>query len=186
MSNVQNGRVAILWRGDRATRKAATPQNNRYHRIFEELQARGVHAEPAVYADEMLDEVRQQLMAVDGVLVWVNPLDDGLTRAKLDPMLREVASIGPWVSAHHPQSLRPAGCQARLRLLQPGLVCGTTSTIARCCLAATDCRRESGCHPVASKTGRRSQNDSPEIVCSSRRCYRTAGVCSARFKPGLD
>ena len=30
-------------------------------------------------------------MAVDGVLVWVNPLDDGLTRAKLDPMLREVA-----------------------------------------------------------------------------------------------
>jgi hypothetical protein len=98
MSNVQNDRVAILWRGDRATRKAATPQNNRYRRIFEELQACGIHAEPAVYADDMLDEVRQQLLAVDGVLVWVNPLDDGLTRAKLDPMLREVASIGPWVS----------------------------------------------------------------------------------------
>jgi hypothetical protein len=28
------------------------------------------------------------------------PLDDGLTREKLDPMLREVASKGPWVSAH--------------------------------------------------------------------------------------
>ena len=100
MSNMQNGRVAILWRGDRATRAAATPQNNRYRRIFEELEARGVHAEPAVYADDMIDEVRQQLMAVDGVLVWVNPLDDGLTRVKLDPMLREVASKGPWVSAH--------------------------------------------------------------------------------------
>jgi uncharacterized protein DUF6815 len=93
-------KVAILWRGDRATRAAATPQNNRYRRIFEELEARGIHAEPAVYADDMLDEVRQQLMAVDGVLVWVNPLDDGLTRAKLDPMLREVASTGPWVSTH--------------------------------------------------------------------------------------
>jgi hypothetical protein len=79
-------KVAILWRGDRAARAAATPQNNRYRRIFEELQARGIHAEPAVYADDMLDEVRQQLMAVDGVLVWVNPLDDGLTRAKLDPI----------------------------------------------------------------------------------------------------
>jgi hypothetical protein len=93
-------KVAIVWRGDRATRAAATPQNNRYHRIFEELEARGIHAEPAVYADDMLDDVRQQLMAVDGVLVWVNPLDDGLTRAKLDPMLREVASRGPWVSTH--------------------------------------------------------------------------------------
>jgi len=93
-------KVAILWHGDRATRAAATPSNNRYHRIFEELAKRGIAAEPAVYADDMLDEVRQQLMAVDGVLVWVNPLDDGLTRAKLDPMLREVASKGPWVSAH--------------------------------------------------------------------------------------
>ena len=93
-------KVAILWRGDRATRAAATPQNNRYHRIFEELEASGIHAEPAVYADDMTEEVQHQLMAVDGVLVWVNPLDDGLTRAKLDPMLREVASKGPWVSAH--------------------------------------------------------------------------------------
>ena len=32
-------RVAILWRGDRAARAAATPENNRYHRIFEELRA---------------------------------------------------------------------------------------------------------------------------------------------------
>ena len=97
---MQNGRVAILWRGDRAAREAATPQNNRYRRIFEELEARGIHAEAAVYADDMIDEVRQQLLSVDGVLVWVNPLDDGLTRAKLDPMLCEVASKGPWVSAH--------------------------------------------------------------------------------------
>jgi hypothetical protein len=100
MSSMQIGRVAIVWRGDCATRKAATPQNNRYRCIFEELQVRGIHAEPAVYADDLLDEVRQQLLAVDGVLVWVNPLDDGLTRAKLDPMLREVASKGPWVSTH--------------------------------------------------------------------------------------
>jgi hypothetical protein len=100
MPNVQNGRVAIVWRGDRAARAAANPRNNRYRRIFEELAALGIHAEPAVYAEDMIDEVRQQLMTVDGVLVWVNPLDDGLTRHKLDPMLREVASTGPWVSAH--------------------------------------------------------------------------------------
>jgi hypothetical protein len=98
--SVRSPKVAVLWRGDQATRTAATPQNNRYRHIFEELESRGIHAEPAVYADDMIDEVRRQLLSVDGVLVWVNPLDDGLTRAKLDPLLREVASEGPWVSAH--------------------------------------------------------------------------------------
>ena len=45
-------RVAILWRGDRETRRAATPHNNRYCRIFEELIALGIDAQPAVYADD--------------------------------------------------------------------------------------------------------------------------------------
>jgi hypothetical protein len=31
-------------------------------------------------------------MKVHGVLVWVNPLDDGRTREQLDALLREVAS----------------------------------------------------------------------------------------------
>jgi hypothetical protein len=93
-------KIAILWRGDRATRVAATPQNNRYRHIFEELEALGIHAEPAVYADDMVDEVRDQLLAADGVLVWVNPIDEGRTREKLDPLLREIASTGRWVSAH--------------------------------------------------------------------------------------
>ncbi|MGA7430417.1 MAG: Cj0069 family protein [Xanthobacteraceae bacterium] len=100
MSSTANHRVAILWRGDRTARATATPENNRYHRIFEELRALGIHAEPAVYGDDFADDVRAQLMAVDGVLVWVNPLDDGRTREKLDALLRDVASKGTWVSAH--------------------------------------------------------------------------------------
>ncbi len=93
-------KVAILWRGDRAARAAVTPQNNRYRRIFEELDALGIHTEPAIYADDMVNEVREQLLGMDGVLVWVNPIDEGRTREKLDPLLREVASKGRWVSAH--------------------------------------------------------------------------------------
>ena len=94
------GRVALLWRGDRQARREATPQNNRYSRIFEELGAVGIHAEPAVYADDFVDEVREQLLRLDGVLVWVNPIQDGQTRTVLDAMLRDVASREPWVSAH--------------------------------------------------------------------------------------
>lgn len=97
---MQPHKVAIVWRGDRETRAAATPQNNRYHRVFAELRALGIDAEPAVYAEEFENEVRAQLANVDGVLVWVNPLENGRTRAQLDPLLRELAAKRCWVSAH--------------------------------------------------------------------------------------
>ena len=97
---MERNRIAILWRGDREARRAATPQNNRFHRIFEELEALGIDAQPAVYADDFADEVREQLLAADGVLVWVDPIHQGKTRADLDALLRDVAARGPWVSAH--------------------------------------------------------------------------------------
>ena len=100
MSETRPYKVAIVWRGDRDARINATPQNNRFHRIFEELAALGIHAEPAVYDEEFADEVREQLLAADGVLVWVDPIHQGKTREALDPLLREVAARGPWVSAH--------------------------------------------------------------------------------------
>jgi hypothetical protein len=93
-------RVAILWRGDRETRRAATPQNNRYRRAFEELIALGIDARPVIYADDIAEEVRDQLATFDGVLVWVDPIHEGHTRQVLDPILRDVAAGGPWVSAH--------------------------------------------------------------------------------------
>jgi hypothetical protein len=40
------------------------------------------------------------------VLVWVNPIQDGANRAQLDPLLREVAGRGIWVSAHPDVILR--------------------------------------------------------------------------------
>jgi len=94
-------KIAIVWRGDREARCNATPTNNRFHRIFEELATVGIYVEPAVYDEEFADEVRAQLLQADGVLVWVNPLQDGQkTRAALDPLLSEVSERGPWVSAH--------------------------------------------------------------------------------------
>jgi hypothetical protein len=100
MSRGKTFRVAILWRGDAEARQAATPQNNRFSRIFEELAAVGIHAEPAVYDEAFADEVREQLLSADGVLVWVDPIQRGKTRGELDALLRDVAARGPWVSAH--------------------------------------------------------------------------------------
>jgi hypothetical protein len=100
MAGMKQFRIAVVWRGDGEARRAATPGNNRFYRVFEELAARGIAAEPAVYADDIADEVRAQLLAVDGVLVWVDPISGGKTRSVLDAVLRDVASRGPWVSAH--------------------------------------------------------------------------------------
>jgi Domain of unknown function (DUF6815) len=100
MATDQIGRIALLWRGDRDARAKATPTNNRLSAVFEVLASLSVAAEPAVYSDEIVDEVRDQLLRLDGVLVWVDPISDGHDRSKLDPMLREVAAKGVRVSAH--------------------------------------------------------------------------------------
>ena len=55
MSETRPYKVAIVWRGDRDARINATPQNNRFHRIFEELMALGIQAEPAVYDESFAD-----------------------------------------------------------------------------------------------------------------------------------
>lgn len=60
----------------------------------------GVTAEAAPYADDIVDQVRAQLLSCDGVLVWVDPLFNGRNRIVLDAMLRDVAANGVWISAH--------------------------------------------------------------------------------------
>jgi hypothetical protein len=93
-------KVAVVWRGDAEARRNATPQNNRFFRVFEELAAVGIDAQPAVFDESFANDVRAQLLSVDGVLVWVDPLHDGKDRTVLDALLRDVAPQGPWVSAH--------------------------------------------------------------------------------------
>jgi Domain of unknown function (DUF6815) len=94
------GRIAILWRGDEAARRGATPETSRFKAVFAALADVGVDAEPVVYEDDVVDAVRAQLATLDGVLVWVNPIHEGRNRANLDALLREVAARAVWVSAH--------------------------------------------------------------------------------------
>jgi hypothetical protein len=101
-------RVALLWHGDRETRKTATLEENRFRGVAEALRQIGAAVEPAVYADEFVNEVRDQLMKVDGVLVWVNPIEKGCDRSTLDAMLSQVADEGIFVSAH-PEVIRKMG-----------------------------------------------------------------------------
>src|SRR5262245_8857217 len=101
-------RVALLWHGDREARSTATLEQNRLRGVAEALRAAGVEPEPAVYNDELASDVREQLRRVDGVLVWVNPIEQGRDRTVLDALLEEVASWGTFVSAH-PAIIRKMG-----------------------------------------------------------------------------
>src|SRR5689334_7253769 len=93
-------RIAILDRGDREARLRSAPEESRFLPLFRALSDLGAHAERAVYDEAFADEVRAQLMSVDAVLVWVNPLQDGRDRSVLDDILREVAARGVFVSGH--------------------------------------------------------------------------------------
>jgi hypothetical protein len=93
-------KLALLWPRDVPTWHAATPQEYRLNRVFEALAALGIEPEPALFADDVVEQVRTQLCACDGVLVWVDPLFTSRNRAVLDAMLRDVAANGVWVSAH--------------------------------------------------------------------------------------
>ena len=73
---------------------------SRFAGVFDAFAALGAVATPAPYHDDDRDAVRRQLLPVDGVLVWLNPIEDGRDRSILDALLHEVSSAGVFVSAH--------------------------------------------------------------------------------------
>ena len=100
--------VALLYPGDRAMRDRSDPAESRFAALFEAFDAAGVRAVPAVYHDDVADEVESQLRGVRVVLVWCNPIQDGRRRDLLDAMLRRLAAFGITVSAH-PEALLALG-----------------------------------------------------------------------------
>lgn len=95
-------KVGLLCRAEWDPPEAGGPiiESCKLREVFAAFSALGVSAEPVIYSDDAVEAVRDQLLALDGVLVWVNPIEQGLDRSKLDPLLREVADAGSWVSAH--------------------------------------------------------------------------------------
>ena len=95
-------KVGLLWRAewDPPEAHGSIIDSSKLREMFRSFAALGVPAQPVVYSDDTAEAVRDQLFSLDGVLVWVNPIEQGLDRTKLDAVLREVADAGVWVSAH--------------------------------------------------------------------------------------
>jgi hypothetical protein len=93
-------RAAIVFPADPERRRETRLEDSRFARIAAALADKGVDVEGAPYVDDGIEELRAQLMGVDGVLVWVNPIVEGRDRTALNEVLADVAACGVFVSAH--------------------------------------------------------------------------------------
>ena len=101
-------RVAIVFPASAISGQSARIEDTRFAGVAAALRDVGVEAEAAPYADEAAERVRAQLLRADGVLVWVNPIEQGRDRSVLDALLEDVAAAGVFVSAH-PETIRKMG-----------------------------------------------------------------------------
>jgi hypothetical protein len=97
---LERWRIGVLWRGDRRAQAPAPRADRGLDALYAAFDRWPVMVVHVPYSDDVVDEVIQQLATLDGVLVWVNPIQDGQDRGLLDQILREVSADGVWVSAH--------------------------------------------------------------------------------------
>ena len=126
-------RVGVLWRGDPRAEGGPAGEQGRMGPTLAALRGRGLRAEPVVFAEDVVEEVRARLRELDAVLVWVDPIMGGIDRTRLDALLRDVASHGVWVSAH-PDVILAMGTKdvlVRTQRMEWGSPCHLYRTLAQ-------------------------------------------------------
>jgi hypothetical protein len=93
-------RVAIVFPADPKRRQKTRLEESRFVQTSEALAEKGIAVEGAPYVADNVEGLREQLLRVDGVLVWINPIVDGRDRTDLNKVLADVAASGVFVSAH--------------------------------------------------------------------------------------
>jgi hypothetical protein len=56
--------------------------------------------ESVLYNDSKADELEKDLLRFNAVMVWVNPIEQGFNRSRLDTLLLNIAKNGVYVSTH--------------------------------------------------------------------------------------
>jgi hypothetical protein len=109
--------IALMWRGNVRDRQQPTNHPQRLLPLITALNEAGLDTATVVFFDGETTAVRDRLLQADGVLTWINPLQDGQDRTAVDALLRDVASAGVWVSAH-PDTILKMGTKEVLYLTQ--------------------------------------------------------------------
>src|SRR5580704_11679936 len=93
-------RVAIVFPADPAHGLATRLEDSRFAQTAAALRAQGLEVVAAPFVHGKTKVLRDRLMRVDGVLVWINPIVEGQDRSALNAVLGDVAKAGLFVSAH--------------------------------------------------------------------------------------
>ncbi len=90
-------RVGVLWRG--AAADTAPRPDRGLDPLFRDLAAHGLEVVPVPYDEARHDEARALVSSLEGLLVWVNPIHDGIDRRRVDELVADAEGHGTWVSA---------------------------------------------------------------------------------------
>lgn len=92
-------KVALLIYGESNSGRNALTEE-KYKDLAIEFSSQGFDVRSILYNDESTDKLAKELLQFDAVLVWVNPIEQGKDRKKLDSLLVEVSGKGCFVSTH--------------------------------------------------------------------------------------
>lgn len=91
--------IALMIYGDvHSNRNALTEE--KYKDLAIAFSSEGFNVESVLYNDGAAGTLAIELLKFDAVLVWVNPIEQGNNRTKLDALLAEISNQGCFVSAH--------------------------------------------------------------------------------------
>src|SRR5258705_4618537 len=72
----------------------------KYKNLALAFQENGFDISPVIYNEEKAEQLYKDLLQFDAVLVWVNPVEQGNNRKRLDALLIQLSKDGCFVSAH--------------------------------------------------------------------------------------
>jgi hypothetical protein len=91
--------IAILIYGSKNSSKDALTEE-KYKKLALAFLSQGYLVRSVLYSDEQAATLSETLATFDAILVWVNPIEQGNDRKRLDELLLEIASKGCFVSTH--------------------------------------------------------------------------------------
>lgn len=91
--------IAVMTYSETETGRNALTEE-KYKDLAAAFLAERFNVESVLYNDDVADKLAFDLLKYQAVLVWVNPLEQGHNRKRLDALLSEISGKGCFVSAH--------------------------------------------------------------------------------------
>jgi len=91
--------IALVIYGDSASARNAMTEE-KYKALSDALLNAGFNVESVLYHDSKADVLEKELERFNAVLVWVNPIEQGGNRSRLDKLLVDTAKKGIFVTTH--------------------------------------------------------------------------------------